>query len=606
MLPRLSFAAVWLTVAAVFGCTALAAGADTRAAGPKVAASERATLWLQTSAEYRSLALSAYNTASPLLEHALDNPRWTAALEELPGYADLPPAVILDIDETALDNSPFQASVVKALEDGAEDRYYPAAWDTWIALKRAKPVPGAPEFVWAARTLGIEAFFITNRECKPRLPAGPACPQEADTLENLRLAGFPPTDPDHLLLKQEQRDWTSEKSSRRALIAQTHRILMLVGDDLGDFLPGAKTMSLTERAAEVEAARTWWGTRWIILPNPVYGSWYRGLGNRPADYLEPVSDVVDAIEREIAAGGGTSTESGAGAGESGAPIRVATWNMNNLHSVIGEPLRSRAPARSAEDYATLRKYADRLGADIIALQEVNGPDAAALVFPRETYELYMSGRFHEDQRTGRESDRIYTGFAVRKGVFDRVVTSDYEDLSVTVPGTTPRPTRWGVDLLVERGGRQLRLLSVHLKSGCSARSLTRPQSDACRALALQREPLEAWIDARTTEGVPFLVLGDFNRAFDVHGERDHLWQEIDDADPPPLDLVRLPTGRTSQCWQGTSNYHENPIDFIVLDEQVSKLLVAGSFFQLDYAPEDRDIGRGTPSDHCPEGVDLRF
>jgi hypothetical protein len=109
-----------------------------------------------------------------------------------------------------------------------------------------------------------------------------------------------------------------------------------------------------------------------------------------------------------------------------ATIEVATWNLNNLHYVIGEPLRERAPARSADDYATLRKYRDRVGADIYALQEVNGPKAAALVFPPDEWDTYFSGRYVEDLVTGRattpdaeqRSDRIYTGFAVRRGVFD--------------------------------------------------------------------------------------------------------------------------------------------------------------------------------------------
>jgi len=93
-------------------------------------------------------------------------------------------------------------------------------------------------------------------------------------------------------------------------------------------------------------------------------------------------------------------------------ITIATWNLNNLHHEIGMPLRDRAPARSAEDYAILRKYAKRLNADIVALQEVNGPKAARLVFPEAQYDFYFSGRYVEDLETGRESDRIYTGVAV--------------------------------------------------------------------------------------------------------------------------------------------------------------------------------------------------
>jgi hypothetical protein len=120
-----------------------------------------------------------------------------------------------------------------------------------------------------------------------------------------------------------------------------------------------------------------------------------------------------------------------------ATIKLATWNMNNLHHVLGEPLRSGAPARSEEDYELLRKYRDRLDADVIALQEVNGPKAAGLVLPPDQYDLYFSSRYIEDLITGKatnpdpaqRSDRIYTGFAVRRGVFDAVTSAMFPALA---------------------------------------------------------------------------------------------------------------------------------------------------------------------------------
>jgi Exonuclease III len=237
------------------------------------------------------------------------------------------------------------------------------------------------------------------------------------------------------------------------------------------------------------------------------------------------------------------------------PIRIATWNMNNLHYVIGEPLRDQAPARSEQDYNILKKYRRRLNADIVALQEVNGPKAARLVFPAAQYELYVSGRYVEDIASGRPSDRIYTGFAVRRGVFDALAKRDYEALSV--PHTDGRPTRWGTEILVEKQGRHLRLLSVHLKSGCIESSLENPTSSNCVTLSKQLAPLEAWIDQCAREKVPFVILGDLNRALDVHGQHDHLWREIDDADPTGLKLWRLPFRQESNCWRGTPLHHKN-------------------------------------------------
>jgi hypothetical protein len=142
-----------------------------------------------------------------------------------------------------------------------------------------------------------------------------------------------------------------------------------------------------------------------------------------------------------------------------ATIKLATWNMNNLHHVLGEPLRSGAPARTEADYELLRKYRDRLGADVIALQEVNGPKAAGLVFPPDQYDLYFSARYIEDLVTGKatnpdpaqRSDRIYTGFAVRRGMFDAISKRDVPSLGV-IHAVDGRPVRWGTELLLEKDG----------------------------------------------------------------------------------------------------------------------------------------------------------
>lgn len=284
------------------------------------------------------------------------------------------------------------------------------------------------------------------------------------------------------------------------------------------------------------------------------------------------------------------------------PIRVATWNLLNLHHETGVPLRTRAVARTDDDYAQLRTYLDRLDADIVAVQEVNGPRAARRVFPADAYDVYFSGRYTDDLASGRESDRIYTGFAVRRGRFDAVTKTDYPALSVVTGGG--RPTRWGTEILVEKGDRRLRLLSVHLKSGCHQGNLVTPGSDACDTLARQRAPLEAWVDQRARESVPFAVLGDFNRRLDRHGQNDHLWGELDDGFPADLDLHRLPSGQESSCWAGTRRHHADPIDFLVFDDRAWALVDPSTAREVDYDPAERDAARGTPSDHCAWVVDL--
>ena len=278
-------------------------------------------------------------------------------------------------------------------------------------------------------------------------------------------------------------------------------------------------------------------------------------------------------------------------------VRIATWNLNRLHWRTGGALWRGAAARSDADYDTLARYARVLDADVIAFQEVNGPRAAARVFPPRDYSLHVSGR--HDPRY----DDIYNGFAVRKGRFDRVVKRDHEALGLG-PGARYQ-LRWGVDLMVSRDGRRLRLLNVHLKSRCFTKSLEKPRDRHCRTLGRQVDPLESWIDARWREGVPFVVLGDFNRAFDRHGRRDHLWRAIDDGDPPGLRLHRLPADRDPPaCWRGTKRHHRYPIDFFVFGTRAWKRADPASFRQIVWTDADADPRRGLPSDHCPIAVDL--
>ncbi len=284
-------------------------------------------------------------------------------------------------------------------------------------------------------------------------------------------------------------------------------------------------------------------------------------------------------------------------------VRIATWNMNNLHFETGEPLRNRAPARSDGDFALLREYRDRMDADIIAFQEVNGPKAAHRVFPEDDYEVIVSGRYRDDQDTGRGSDRIYTGFAIKRDSVTLVDTSSVADLGLADRG---KSIRHGTEILIEKNGKRVRLMSVHLKSGCFTQSLTNPRSNACETLAEQLDPLEDWIDEQAEGDVPFIIAGDFNRALDVHGRRDHLWQEIDDGAPSGLKLWRLPFSRESQCLIGTRAHHEDPIDFFVFDDRAWALVDRDSFQQVDYDASDRDLAAGTPSDHCPITVDLRI
>lgn len=226
-----------------------------------------ATAWVQTSVEYRACALQAWRSARLSLDRALKDRRWTAALEQTGDVRRLPPAIIVDIDETVLDNSPGQA---RFLLEG-NGRYSQELWEKWTAEKRALPVPGAREFLQAAAARGVAVFYISNRGLN----------EAAATRENLIEQGFPFLEKaagglgDALLLRGEKPEWTSDKGPRRAAVAAHYRVILLCGDDLNDFFPAR--LSPEERLAKARAYDSWWGERWIILPNPMYGSWEDSL-----------------------------------------------------------------------------------------------------------------------------------------------------------------------------------------------------------------------------------------------------------------------------------------------------------------------------------------
>lgn len=236
------------------------------------------TLWMQTAAEYRANTLQTFKAAEMQLEGAVNDKSWTAALEQSGDYSEKPPAIVLDVDETVLDNSPYQASNI--LSNKPFDM---TSWDAWVAKASARAIPGAAEFLNKARSLGIAIIFLTNRECRERPGNSEKCPQHEETLQNLHSAGLldgdiTDVDRDRLLLKKQQERWGSEKKTRRSWVAERYRIIMLFGDDLGDFLPDVKkNISSSERAEQVDKNSANWGTKWFALPNPAYGSWQRVL-----------------------------------------------------------------------------------------------------------------------------------------------------------------------------------------------------------------------------------------------------------------------------------------------------------------------------------------
>ncbi len=288
-----------------------------------------------------------------------------------------------------------------------------------------------------------------------------------------------------------------------------------------------------------------------------------------------------------------------------AELKLATWNLEwfmkpeTLRALTPGCLPSDAPrdgarravpcdvahglARSDEDIAALRRHARALDADVIALQEVDGPDAARLVFPG--YEFCFSGRAAVQNN----------GFAIRRGL-PFSCGADVTDLSLE------DDVRRGVELRVFPGtASELRLLSVHLKSGCSRDPLDSTRR-GCPELARQVPALERWIDTQAAGRHAFAVLGDFNRDLRREPPGISLWGDIDDADPPDADLVNTAEGQTFQNCSPSQTF-SGYIDYIVLGRRMARGLVNGSFGRALYRP--RDAARRKLSDHCPVFIRLR-
>jgi endonuclease/exonuclease/phosphatase family metal-dependent hydrolase len=248
--------------------------------------------------------------------------------------------------------------------------------------------------------------------------------------------------------------------------------------------------------------------------------------------------------------------------------------------------------RSSLDFRALERYAKQLDADVVALQEVDGPAAARKVF--------RNHHFCFSSRAGVQN----TGFAVRKGVPYRCA-EDFVDLSLD-----DRVRRGAVLIVYPGEKREIRLLSVHLKAGCPRRPLDDPRRD-CQTLAQQVPVLERWIDEQAAAGRRFAVLGDFNHdlladtgaARNEQGKLRNFWAEIDDGEPTGADLVNVAEGQRFMNCAPDQNYRSY-IDHVVLGAKLAEWRVPNSFVRVTF--DAQDALERKLADHCPVGVDLRI
>ncbi|NIJ40761.1 acid phosphatase [Parvibaculum indicum] len=217
-----------------------------------------AALWMQSSTEYKAAALSAYALARIRLDEALADPAWTAATEQTDDYEALPPAVVVDVDETVLDNSAYMAHLIATGE-----HFSFKSWDAFVKDEVSTPIPGALAFAKYATSKGVKIFYVTNR------PVG----EKEATRGNLVKMGFPMGGNVETVLTQDPaQGWDEYKGKRRAFIVRNYRIVLLMGDNFGDFTDRFKGTA-ADRLKVFEADKAHWGHDWIMLPNPTYGSW---------------------------------------------------------------------------------------------------------------------------------------------------------------------------------------------------------------------------------------------------------------------------------------------------------------------------------------------
>lgn len=234
-----------------------------------------AILFQQHAAEYRALAFQAFNIARMQIEKDFDKENLKKLSKE---ERQKPRAVVVDIDETVLDNSPHQGYLVKnRLPFGV------ASWLEWGELRKAKAIPGAVAFLEYARRRGFRVFYVSNR-----LEI-----QKKATIDNLRIAGFPDVSEETVLLQTDK----STKEPRRQMILQKHRIVILMGDNLNDLAEEFENKSVAARFAEVDKAENLFGSKYIVLPNATYGAWESAIyDNKRLDEVEKLQKRTVLLE----------------------------------------------------------------------------------------------------------------------------------------------------------------------------------------------------------------------------------------------------------------------------------------------------------------------
>ena len=217
-----------------------------------------AVIYSQTAAEHHVAIKQTYSIVGDLIKKALSDTSWNAFTEDNARINELPPAIVIDVDETILDNSPYEARLI------FNSTSYPDGWDDWCFEASAQALPGAVEFLKKVKNNGIEIFYVTNRRHK----------FESSTRENFKKLGIPISDEKDTLLMRDENGWGDDKYPRKQMIAKNYRIIFQLGDNLGDFVSLKENkIGPNERKRIADLYQDYWGKKWFMIENPQYGDW---------------------------------------------------------------------------------------------------------------------------------------------------------------------------------------------------------------------------------------------------------------------------------------------------------------------------------------------
>ncbi len=581
-----------------------------------------AALWMQSATEYRALTQQVYVQATQRLA-ALRKSKGTASVEQtaLGDYASKPPAVVLDIDETVLDNLPFNTSQIKIGKS-----FDPATWDSWVMSAQANALPGAVDFIRKARQLNYHVIFISNRSCHANgsydaQGNSTDCPQQQATLKNLSTAlGYRVANNDlllrHALRGRDDRD----KQARRREVAQRYRIVMLLGDDLNDFIRRSDYRGNRD-------ARNW-GNRWFILPNPLYGSWQQAYAGLADKYAALRSDATPVAPQTANA------------------LSIVSWNLQWLadpnalqqydfwkkcaaQQWSNDKLRADLPVcdayrhttiRTAEEYTTLKLLPLQQAlatlakeqVQVLAVQEIQNPAALQAILPAGYHVACVT----------RRDDAQNLGFIVRDDSRWQFACEEVTALSLEQHHEIPHAVRRGLAITLSQHDMSLRILNVHLKAGCPKGRMDNTNNTNCQSLQQQVAPLEQWIEQQAEHQLPFMIIGDWNRDLDAEvqhhypARRDNrdptspitnphhirnLLPEINDGVPSASAMQVIQVDRSAAT---TSHCHAN-LDQLVISQTLLERLAPVSLREGQPLATLRAFDPAA-SDHCALQTRLRF